>query len=213
MHRHFINKGFKKILRTVIVLNVTQYRRIICKIRGVRRLHIIYRILKYTRLCCGLFHLFLFIYSFIRLDVLFFVYFLFPSSSFCLTHVYSHIKGKKTYSSPTPMCHAMKTNTGRVFRAPLILYLGSRRKWVVTFTFRPLYAYEMNPIYAASANLNVVANNIHDVAMTFPEWFYSPTWKGAMRLDHNKDMSMSISTCTSYNFNTLTPVVWKLWWW
>jgi hypothetical protein len=34
--------------------------------------------------------------------------------------------------------------------------------------------------------------------------------KGAMRLDRSKDMSMHVSTCTSYDFNALTPVVWKL---
>jgi hypothetical protein len=35
--------------------------------------------------------------------------------------------------------------------------------------------------------------------------------KGTMRLDRSKDMSVHVSTCTSYDFNTLTPVVWKLW--
>jgi len=34
--------------------------------------------------------------------------------------------------------------------------------------------------------------------------------KGAMRLHHSKDMSVHVSTCTSYDFNTLTPVVSKL---
>jgi len=27
------------------------------------------------------------------------------------------------------------------------------------------------------------------------------------------DMSLKVSTCTSYDFNELTPVVWKLWCW
>jgi hypothetical protein len=31
--------------------------------------------------------------------------------------------------------------------------------------------------------------------------------QGAMLLDHSKDMSMHVSTCTSYNFNALTPIV------
>jgi hypothetical protein len=31
-----------------------------------------------------------------------------------------------------------------------------------------------------------------------------------MRLDRCKDMSMHVSTCISYDFNALTPVVWKL---
>jgi len=31
-----------------------------------------------------------------------------------------------------------------------------------------------------------------------------------MQLYYNKDMSVHISTCISYDFNTLTPVVWKL---
>jgi hypothetical protein len=34
--------------------------------------------------------------------------------------------------------------------------------------------------------------------------------KGAMRLDRSKDMSVHVSTCTSYDFNALTPVVCKL---
>jgi hypothetical protein len=33
--------------------------------------------------------------------------------------------------------------------------------------------------------------------------------KGAMRLGRSKHVSMHISTCTSYNLNALTPVVWK----
>jgi hypothetical protein len=36
-------------------------------------------------------------------------------------------------------------------------------------------------------------------------------FKGAMRLDRNKVISMHISTCTSYDFKALTPAVWKLW--
>jgi len=32
-----------------------------------------------------------------------------------------------------------------------------------------------------------------------------------MQLDRSKDMSVHVSTCTSYDFNALTPVVWKLW--
>jgi hypothetical protein len=30
--------------------------------------------------------------------------------------------------------------------------------------------------------------------------------KGAMHLDHSKDVSVHVSTSTSYSFNTLTPV-------
>jgi len=33
-----------------------------------------------------------------------------------------------------------------------------------------------------------------------------------MRLDRSKDMSVHVSTCTSYDSNILTPVVWKLCW-
>jgi len=29
----------------------------------------------------------------------------------------------------------------------------------------------------------------------------------------SKDMSVHVSTCTSYNFDILTPVMWKLWRW
>jgi len=34
---------------------------------------------------------------------------------------------------------------------------------------------------------------------------------GAMRFDHNKLMSTHVFTYSTYNFNALTPVVWKLW--
>jgi hypothetical protein len=34
--------------------------------------------------------------------------------------------------------------------------------------------------------------------------------KGAMQLDHSKDMFVHISTCTGCDFNAFTPVVWKL---
>jgi hypothetical protein len=37
--------------------------------------------------------------------------------------------------------------------------------------------------------------------------------KGAIRLDRNKNMSVHVSTCTSYSFNALTPIVGKLWLW
>jgi len=32
-----------------------------------------------------------------------------------------------------------------------------------------------------------------------------------MRPDRSKDVSVHVSACTSYDFNALTPVVWKLW--
>jgi hypothetical protein len=35
--------------------------------------------------------------------------------------------------------------------------------------------------------------------------------KGDTRLDRSKDMSVHVSTCTSYDLNALAPVVWKLW--
>jgi len=34
-----------------------------------------------------------------------------------------------------------------------------------------------------------------------------------MQLDHSKDMSMQVSTCTYYKFNALMPVMGKLWCW
>jgi len=33
----------------------------------------------------------------------------------------------------------------------------------------------------------------------------------AMRLVRNKDMSVHVSACTTYDFNALTPVLWNLW--
>jgi len=38
-------------------------------------------------------------------------------------------------------------------------------------------------------------------------------FKGAMQRDHNKDMSVHVSTCTSYNWNALMPVLWRMWCW
>jgi hypothetical protein len=34
--------------------------------------------------------------------------------------------------------------------------------------------------------------------------------KGAVRLGRNKDMSVHVLTCTSYDFKALMPVMWKL---
>jgi len=34
-----------------------------------------------------------------------------------------------------------------------------------------------------------------------------------VQLDHSKDMTIRASTCTSYDFNALISVVWKLWCW
>jgi len=34
-----------------------------------------------------------------------------------------------------------------------------------------------------------------------------------MRLDRNKDMSVCVLTCATYNINALTPIVCKLWRW
>jgi len=36
---------------------------------------------------------------------------------------------------------------------------------------------------------------------------------GAVQLDSNKDTSVNVSTCKSYDLNTLTPIVWRLWLW
>jgi hypothetical protein len=49
------------------------------------------------------------------------------------------------------------------------------------------------------------------VPMDVPRNILLRNVKGAMRLDHSKNMPVHVSTCTSYNFNALTPVVWKLW--
>jgi hypothetical protein len=35
--------------------------------------------------------------------------------------------------------------------------------------------------------------------------------KATSRLARSKDMSVHVSTCTIYDFNALTLVVWKLW--
>jgi hypothetical protein len=37
--------------------------------------------------------------------------------------------------------------------------------------------------------------------------------KGHMRFDRSEDMPVHVSTSTSYDFNALTPVVWKSWRW
>jgi len=35
----------------------------------------------------------------------------------------------------------------------------------------------------------------------------------AMLFDRSNDLSVDVSTCTRYDFNALTLVVWKLWRW
>jgi len=37
--------------------------------------------------------------------------------------------------------------------------------------------------------------------------------KGAMRLHRNRNMTMHITFCNTYDLNALTPVVWDLWRW
>jgi len=51
----------------------------------------------------------------------------------------------------------------------------------------------------------------HYVIHEVPEMILLRDLKGAMRLDLSEDMSVHVSTCTSYDFSALTPVVWKLW--
>jgi hypothetical protein len=49
------------------------------------------------------------------------------------------------------------------------------------------------------------------VAMKFLEMIFMQNFKGAMWFDYSIDTFVHVSTCTSYNFNVLMPVVWKLW--
>jgi len=35
--------------------------------------------------------------------------------------------------------------------------------------------------------------------------------EGAILIDRRKDLSVRVSTFTVYDFNALTPVLWKLW--
>jgi len=51
---------------------------------------------------------------------------------------------------------------------------------------------------------------VQGVAMKFPIILLHDL-KGAMRLHRSIDMSVHVSICTTYDFNSLTPVVWKLW--
>jgi hypothetical protein len=39
----------------------------------------------------------------------------------------------------------------------------------------------------------------------------SRNFKGAMRLDRTKYMSVHVFASAGYDFNALTPIVWKLW--
>jgi hypothetical protein len=45
----------------------------------------------------------------------------------------------------------------------------------------------------------------------FPGMILLRDLKGATSLAPNRDMSVRISTCTSYDLNSLMPVMWKLW--
>jgi len=69
------------------------------------------------------------------------------------------------------------------------MFVKKQRPIVHYFTI--LYSF-----YGTSMNLE------HVVAMKFLAWHYCVT-----------DMSVHVSTCTSYNFSALTPIVWKLWHW
>jgi hypothetical protein len=44
-----------------------------------------------------------------------------------------------------------------------------------------------------------------------PGMILLPESKGAMTLDHSKDMSVRVSTCITYDLDALTPDVWQLW--
>jgi len=35
--------------------------------------------------------------------------------------------------------------------------------------------------------------------------------EGNLRLDRNKAMCVHVSNCNTYDFDTLAPVLWKLW--
>jgi len=48
--------------------------------------------------------------------------------------------------------------------------------------------------------------NVQGVAVKFPEWY-------DLKGDRSKDMSVRVSTCTSYDVKELTPIVRKLWRW
>jgi hypothetical protein len=44
----------------------------------------------------------------------------------------------------------------------------------------------------------------------FPGMILLCDFKGAIRLDHSKYLSVLVSTCASYNLNASIRVVWKL---
>jgi len=52
--------------------------------------------------------------------------------------------------------------------------------------------------------------HLHAVAVKFPECFYCALFREPRDLII-VDMSVHVSTCTSYDFNALMPVVCQLW--
>jgi hypothetical protein len=46
-----------------------------------------------------------------------------------------------------------------------------------------------------------------------PRNYFNVRHKGSLWFDRTKDMSVHVSTCTNYDFNALTPIMWKLWRW
>jgi hypothetical protein len=60
--------------------------------------------------------------------------------------------------------------------------------------------------FIAVKTSNFASGTLHDIGMMS---FLDS--EGVMRLDRSKDVSVHVSTCTSYDFESLMLVMWKLW--
>jgi len=68
-----------------------------------------------------------------------------------------------------------------------------------------MYKFLVNMYICAHAHTRACAH-VYEV----PGMILLRDLEGSVRLNCSKDMSVHVSTFTSYDFNALTPVVWKL---
>jgi len=64
---------------------------------------------------------------------------------------------------------------------------------------------------ALVSNLRKFQNfTTHKCGSEVPGMILVSDLKGIVRLDRSKDKFVHVSTCTNYDLNALTPIVWKL---
>jgi hypothetical protein len=66
-------------------------------------------------------------------------------------------------------------------------------------------------VHIGKLSLNPVKGTLAACGYEVTGMILSLYLKGVMHLYRSKDTSVHVSTCANYDFNALTPVVWKLW--